>query len=413
MLTVGRDTAMGYLIRMAAVIVFGAGIIWLAGCSASAGLSGNSVVITPSSSRLSPGGSQTFTSNTPVQWSVKETDGGYITPAGLYTAPGAPGTFHVVATRLDDAAKKATATITVTPGSVVSGLTANPLADAASQGYPNGANLVRWPFLSSRVLAYFVYRDTNPLAPIAVASGSTFEYADSATPLPQIGAVMETVEVDIEIDPQTGVVDRFELNTSYETSTLNLHDSEMNLGEQSLHMACRRVPLAAGEKCGYQVQVLYMDYDTGGLDDPGGFPAAYRLYLGNRSDATARVTLTEPPALMSLAEGQFPSDGLYRATQSPGAWNYTVQVSSSSTFSPANTYAFTATPNGTGVEGYLDPVELFNRFPGFADRTLYWRIGAREDTGPRPVPLSDPNQSGWVFSPFRFFILPPFPPPPG
>jgi|GEM_PF-2099487 len=404
---------MRYLIRVTALVVLLAGICWVAGCSVSAGLSGNSIVITPSSSRLFPGGSQTFAANMPVEWSVKETGGGNITQSGLYIAPVATGTFHVVATRLDDAAKEATATVTVTPGSIVSGLTANPLADAAVQGFPDGANLVRWPFLSSRVLAYFVYRDTNPLAPTAVAPGSIFEYVDSAGPLPQLGAVMETVEVDIEIDPQTGVVDRFELNTSYDPSTLDLHNAEMNLGEQSLHMACRRVPLTAGDTCGYRLRVLYMDYDTGGLDDPGGFPAAYRLYLGNLSDATARVTLTRPPELTSPGQGQFPIDGLFRATQSPGAWNYIVQVSSGSAFGTAGAYAFNATPNGASVEGYLDPVELFNRFAGFAGQPLYWRIGARADTGPLPAPLSDPNQSGWVFSPFRFFTLPPFPPPPG
>lgn len=162
---------MGYLVRVAALAAFMLGVLWVAGCSTSGGLSGNSVVISPSSSRLPPAGSQAFTANVPVQWSVSELDGGYITPSGLYTAPSSTGTFHVVATRLDDATKKATATITVASGSVVSGLTANPLADAATLGYADGANLVRWPFLSSRVLAYFVYRDTNPLAPIAVVPG--------------------------------------------------------------------------------------------------------------------------------------------------------------------------------------------------------------------------------------------------
>ena len=56
----------------------------------------------------------TGTTNTAVTWSVTETGGGTIDASGLYTAPDAEGTYHVVATSVADTTKKATATVSVT-----------------------------------------------------------------------------------------------------------------------------------------------------------------------------------------------------------------------------------------------------------------------------------------------------------
>ena len=54
------------------------------------------------------------TTNTAVQWSVQEgIAGGTITGAGLYTAPAAPGTYHVQVKREDFPEVSATATVTV------------------------------------------------------------------------------------------------------------------------------------------------------------------------------------------------------------------------------------------------------------------------------------------------------------
>jgi len=67
---------------------------------------------------VAAGGTSTFTAtvtnstNTSVVWSVAEASGGTVTN-GLYTAPNAGGTFHVVATSVADATKSATATVTV------------------------------------------------------------------------------------------------------------------------------------------------------------------------------------------------------------------------------------------------------------------------------------------------------------
>jgi hypothetical protein len=78
------------------------------------------VAISPNSTPVLVGGQQQFTAtvtgavNTAVTWRVQETGGGSVTTTGLYTAPGAAGTFHVIATSQTDTTKNATATVTVT-----------------------------------------------------------------------------------------------------------------------------------------------------------------------------------------------------------------------------------------------------------------------------------------------------------
>ncbi len=49
----------------------------------------------------------------PVLWRVVEPGGGTLTPAGVYTAPATPGTYHVHAMRDDYPTLSATATVTV------------------------------------------------------------------------------------------------------------------------------------------------------------------------------------------------------------------------------------------------------------------------------------------------------------
>jgi hypothetical protein len=80
------------------------------------------VTIDPTSASLKVGGTKTFTASVTgattdsgVVWSVKETGGGTVTQAGVYTAPASPSTatFHVVATSKANSAKKAEAAITL------------------------------------------------------------------------------------------------------------------------------------------------------------------------------------------------------------------------------------------------------------------------------------------------------------
>ena len=56
----------------------------------------------------------TGSTDTAATWSVVEAGGGTVTASGVYTAPAAPGTYHVTATSHADPARSATAAIAVT-----------------------------------------------------------------------------------------------------------------------------------------------------------------------------------------------------------------------------------------------------------------------------------------------------------
>jgi hypothetical protein len=56
----------------------------------------------------------TGTSNTAVTWSVAEAGGGTVSTGGVYTAPAADGTYHVVATSVANPAASASAAVIVT-----------------------------------------------------------------------------------------------------------------------------------------------------------------------------------------------------------------------------------------------------------------------------------------------------------
>ncbi len=85
------------------------------------------ISISPSSITLDACKGQVFTAsvtnsaNTAVTWTVTEgSAGGSVAGAGIYTAPQAAGTYHVVATSVADPTKTAQGTITVGPEKVVS-----------------------------------------------------------------------------------------------------------------------------------------------------------------------------------------------------------------------------------------------------------------------------------------------------
>jgi Kelch motif/Bacterial Ig-like domain (group 2) len=81
------------------------------------------LTISPAAVTLAPGGAQTFTAsvagfpNANLTWTVQETGGGVINSAGFYTAPGAAGFYHVVATSVEDTTLTASSTVTVTTSS--------------------------------------------------------------------------------------------------------------------------------------------------------------------------------------------------------------------------------------------------------------------------------------------------------
>ena len=80
-----------------------------------------SVVISPKSTSVTAGGTVTFTatvtglSSSAVTWKVQEASGcGSVSTGGVYTAPAAAGTCHVVATSSADTSRSDVATVTVT-----------------------------------------------------------------------------------------------------------------------------------------------------------------------------------------------------------------------------------------------------------------------------------------------------------
>jgi hypothetical protein len=86
-----------------------------------------SVSTAPPSANVPPGGSQPFvaqvsgTTFSSVTWSIQEgAPGGGVTSAGVYTAPGTAGVFHVVATSAADPTKSGSSTVTVNIGVTVS-----------------------------------------------------------------------------------------------------------------------------------------------------------------------------------------------------------------------------------------------------------------------------------------------------
>ncbi len=124
------------------------------------------VTVAPTTASILTGGTQTFTAtvtgttDTAVTWSVQEASGGSVNASGLYTAPGTPGTYHVVATSHASTSKTATATVTVSapPATTLTytdpstgtyqvkknaGLstTTHLVLDVVGSGAPNGAGL--------------------------------------------------------------------------------------------------------------------------------------------------------------------------------------------------------------------------------------------------------------------------------
>jgi hypothetical protein len=89
------------------------------------GTSGISVTVDPAYAYVAPSGTTPFaarvagTTNTAVNWTVVETNGGTVSGTGLYTAPTGTGTFTVKATSQADTGKWGTASVVVmTPGPI-------------------------------------------------------------------------------------------------------------------------------------------------------------------------------------------------------------------------------------------------------------------------------------------------------
>ncbi len=287
------------------------------------------------------------------------------------------------------------------------------MADAYTMDQVKGANLLRWPEGGSRVVAYIIYRDTNPFAPIAVVDGFTNYYVDSSMPFPNLDDVMEDTTVSIELEAESGEITSFDFDTTYAQDTEEMKNPEMQNSEDSFEITCHRVPLKEGESCGYQIRILYMDYTIGDLGEAAlQHPEEYRLFLGNRGSVSQRVTLTYPADLIAPNEEELPYDGMFRCTRVSKAMSYTLQLSTDPTFTPGNTRTI---PGRIESEAYAVAefafTQLWQTFPANGAQTIYWRMGAKVAGQPTPTALSDTNQNGWVYTATRFFQLPETPPP--
>jgi hypothetical protein len=86
------------------------------------------VSVSPAQASVQPQNGVAFTATvtgapvTNVTWSVLETGGGTVDAGGYYSAPSSPGTFHVVATSVADASRKATAVVSVSSSAPTGGL---------------------------------------------------------------------------------------------------------------------------------------------------------------------------------------------------------------------------------------------------------------------------------------------------
>jgi hypothetical protein len=99
-------------------------VLWMSACGSGSNSHSKlpvTIQVTPGTSTVSVGQSQAFTatvsnaSNSGVIWSVPEgAAGGSITSAGVYTAPMKAGSYHVVASSLQDSTKRASAAIAAT-----------------------------------------------------------------------------------------------------------------------------------------------------------------------------------------------------------------------------------------------------------------------------------------------------------
>jgi hypothetical protein len=121
----------------------------LAACTTAAPPSsaqGVAVRVDPPAAVVTPGGSTRFvatvtgTALTSVDWSVQEGPGcGTVGPDGVYVAPGAPSTCHVVATTVADPAAAAVVPVTISPAFAVEPATATVDACGAQAFAATGA----------------------------------------------------------------------------------------------------------------------------------------------------------------------------------------------------------------------------------------------------------------------------------
>src|SRR5215469_6645897 len=100
---------------MKQLLALGIIVVLLTSCGGGLGSHNTGLTISPNNITLRQGATlRFFATSDAVTWSVREgSAGGSITSSGLYTAPNAAGTFHVVATSQSDSTVSAATVVTV------------------------------------------------------------------------------------------------------------------------------------------------------------------------------------------------------------------------------------------------------------------------------------------------------------
>jgi hypothetical protein len=141
------------------------------------------VSVSPRAAAVAPLGTQGFvasvtgTTTTSVTWSVVEAGGGSVT-AGLYTAPGSAGLFHVQATSVADTNRSGLATVTVTaPPPTISPNPASVALGATQQFVVSPSVAVTWAVTQTGGGT-----PPTPVYPLMVASGGRYLVDQSFMP---------------------------------------------------------------------------------------------------------------------------------------------------------------------------------------------------------------------------------------
>jgi hypothetical protein len=275
------------------------------------------VVVSPDAVALGTGAEQAFTAAvtgsavTTVTWTVREgTPGGTVSTAGFYTAPGAAGSYHVVATSDADPSVSAVATVTVaTPATVAVAVSpaTRTLAAGASTTFTasvagSADTAVAWSVREAScgaVTAAGVYTAPSAAAACHVVATSHADPTKTASATVTVTATAPPPAVAVTVTPGTAAVNGCQTATLSATVT----------GTSNSSVTWSVVEAAGGTVSGG----VYTAPSTAGT---------YHVVATSQADATRSATATMTvgdkvlsvalsPATLSLAPG---ATGQFTAT---------------------------------------------------------------------------------------------------
>jgi len=275
-------------------------------------------------------------------------------------------------------------------------INAFPVADATKM--PSGEIRINFPSANEKVVAYLLYRDTNPNAPIALLQPGLSWFEDKGGPLAEDPTKpMKSTSYQVTLNPTTGSAPVLTLSTNLTDPITMAGTANLDIQDTSFAITTRFVPMNPGDSASYFIRTLYYDVNTTAGASTGG-ANTYKLKLSNSSDYTQRCVMLAPPTLQSPTNGSVPLDGVYRANAVTGATSYQLQISTDSSFSNNRTIL---TRTGVRVTNYVQATVTqaeLSAFFGANAGNLYWRFGARADGYATPQAIYNPNWNGYVYS---------------